>query len=172
MQYISKLFSTGAVRDTPKQVIQSIVAVIGSRSYTTVVEAGAGKGEISNAVLHSSVSVRQYHAFEIDTDACHYLTERFPAIEVHNSSIFDFVREISEDHLISLFVSSIPLSFYSGRKVSAFLNNIKEKLEPGGLIVIIFSAVWLIPTLKRALPNAKISAFLTFPPYFMAVYKS
>jgi phospholipid N-methyltransferase len=171
MNYVSKLFSTGAVRKTPKGVMQTMLKEMGQGPYHIIVEIGAGKGELTTALLHNNIPFDQYHAFEIDGKACNHLREEFPSITIHPTNAFEFTKQLSVTEKINLFLSSIPLSFYPREKVKAMLSEVKNLLAANGKIVIIFSAVWLIPFLKKQLPGSTVIPFVTFPPYFILSYQ-
>lgn len=171
MRYVLKLFSTGALRKTPKKVMQALLKETEHSSYNTIVEIGAGKGELTAVLFNNNISFNKYHAFEIDSKACHYLSKEFPAIIVHQEDAFLFTKQLSITEKINLFLSSIPLSFYSQEKVIDMLMKVKDLLAANGKIVIIFSAVWLIPVLKKQLPGCKVTPFITFPPYFILKYE-
>jgi phospholipid N-methyltransferase len=173
MSYLPKLFSTGAIRKTPDRVITKIaeeVEII--EEETNIIEAGAGLGEITNVIQQNNTSGKKlnYYAFEIDEDSCHYLKENFPSITVLKESIFKFEDFIPPSQKLDYFISSIPLSFYKNDLITEFLQNVKLHLKDGGKIIILFTAAWLMPVLKKALPDAVSEGFLTFPPYFIIVY--
>ena len=90
-------------------------------------------------------------------------------ITVVQESAFDFEKFIPADK-VDYFISSIPLSFYKNEIIEPFLEKVKAKLNPGGKLLIIFSAAWLMPLFKKHLPELEPYTFLSFPPYFMAVY--
>ena len=169
MSYTFKLFSTGAVRKTPKKVIYTMLASVAG-SYEIIVEIGAGKGELTN-VLQGHLQFNQYYAFEIDEKACEKLKKEFPSIVVQKADAFHFYNYLPESKKIDLFLSSIPLSFYSAKKVRELLNVAKGLLNNDGKIVIIFTAFWLTWFFKKILPGSRITSFLTFPPYFILVYQ-
>jgi phospholipid N-methyltransferase len=173
MNYLPKLFSTGAIRKTPDKVISKIADEVEKiTEETTIIEAGAGLGEITNAIQQKNTSGNKlnYYAFEIDEDSCEHLKENFPGIKILKESIFKFEDFIPPSQKLDYFISSIPLSFYKNDLITEFLQNVKLHLKDDGKIIILFTAAWLMPVLKKALPNSVSEGFLTFPPYFIIVY--
>ena len=173
MSYLPKLFSTGAIRKTPDKVIFKIADEVEiNGEETTIVEAGAGLGEITSIINQKNTEGGKlnYFAFEIDEESCEHLKENFPAIQVSGSSIFNFENVLPPHLKIDYFISSIPLSFYKNDLIIEFLEKVKLHLNKNGKIIILFTAAWLLPVLKKALPNAQSEGFLTFPPYFVIVY--
>lgn len=145
---------------------------IGDKPLQTVVEIGAGQGELTRALLKRNGRFAHYYAFEIDDEACAYLHKIFAEITIKKENAFDFPLHLPEGRKTDLFLSSIPLSFYSKQKIHGLLKHVKESLNENGMVVIIFSAIWLIPVLRRQFKGAKIYPFLTFPPYFLLSYKA
>lgn len=171
MNYLSKLFSTGAIRETPEKVKQTLLHEAGTQQVKTVVEIGAGKGELTEALLTNKLRFLHYYAFEIDEKACQNLQFAFPEIILKQENAFEFAAHLPPEEKIDLFLSSIPLSFYSQKKITELLTSIKNSLGSNGKVIIIFTAFWLIPILKNGLPGSKLYSFFTFPPYFLLVYQ-
>ncbi|MEJ7911840.1 MAG: rRNA adenine N-6-methyltransferase family protein, partial [Chitinophagaceae bacterium] len=113
MNYLKKIFSTGAVRKTPHSVISKIVSLIKTGKKLSVVELGAGKGEITRAVINKIGTPRSYLAFEIDVNYCARLSAEFAQINVIEKDAFLFQEDTQQQDLI---ISSIPLSFYGAAK--------------------------------------------------------
>ncbi|MGI8599676.1 MAG: hypothetical protein ACR2KB_10500 [Chitinophagaceae bacterium] len=173
MSYLPKLFSTGAIRKTPDRVINKIADEVDFfNKETSIVEAGAGLGEITNAIQQKNISGKKlnYYAFEIDEDSCDHLKENFPSLTVLKESIFNFEDFLPPSGKLDYFISSIPLSFYKNDLITDFLEKVKLHLKDDGKIIILFTAAWLMPVLKKALPNSQTEGFLTFPPYFIIIY--
>lgn len=175
MSYLPKLFTTGAIRETPRRIIERIAdeVALPHPGPVTLVEAGAGMGEITEAILQKKGAADRlaYYAFEIDEEACAHLREQHPQVKVLGDSVFDFEQSIPEGVEVDYFISSIPLSFYKNDVIEPFLEKVKSRLKQGGKLVILFSAAWLLPVFKKHLPELKFEAFLTFPPYFLVVWE-
>lgn len=174
MNYLLKIGSTGAIRKTPGNVLQKIrKATARLPDQPVILEAGAGTGEITEVVLQSlrGKSHGNYYAFEIDDAAIEQLAVKFPNLTVVNGDVFTFDQWVNDQEQFDLFISSIPLSFYSPEKTGAWLENIRQRLSPNGMIIIVLSAFWLIPGLLKKLPGAKLHSFFTFPQYFMIAYQ-
>lgn len=172
MNYLKKIISTGAIRKTPEKIIAQIKNEVGTTAEKTIVEVGAGQGEITSALLaDAQESNYSYYAFEIDEDFFMRLKTAFPNITVLNHNALEFEEIVRPLNSIDYFISSIPLSFYKKTEIEGFCNNIARRLKKDGKFIILFTAFWLAPVLKKALPGIKITPFLTFPPYFLGVYK-
>jgi phospholipid N-methyltransferase len=171
MNYLKKIISTGAVRKTPRHIIEQITNEVGSIEGKFVVEAGAGQGEITSALLaDNKMDHSSYYAFEIDEEFYRQLNTAFPQITVVNHDAFQFEAVIKPHVSIDYFISSIPLSFYKKTEIENFLNNIAHLLNKDGKFVILYTAFWLTPVFKNVLPGIRIIPFLTFPPYFLGIY--
>jgi len=173
MNYLAKLFKTGAIRQTPKRIVARIAGEVSlAAPHTTIVEIGAGLGEITKPIVRKAKDKKQlaYYAFEIDQRSCRYLQEQLPQVRVLRESAFEFEAHIPSTAKLDYFISSIPLSFNKKKTIEDFLGKIKTRLAPGGKLIIVFSALWLIPLFKKHLPGLQLSSYLTFPPYFLVVY--
>jgi phospholipid N-methyltransferase len=172
MNYLKKIISTGAIRKTPKRIIAQIKNEVGVSKEKTIVEVGAGQGEITAALLAGTQeNISSYYAFEIDEEFFRRLKIAFPNIVVLNHNALEFEEIIKPLNSIDYFISSIPLSFYKKPQIEGFCNNISRCLKKDGKFIILFTAFWLAPALKKVLPGIKITPFLTFPPYFLGVYR-
>ena len=170
MNYLAKLLTSGAIRETPKKVIECVADEIQLSNSAIIMEAGAGQGEITQAILSRQQQHNfSYYAFEIDEEACQHLNKSFPQVKVVQQSIFDFEQFLPLGVQMDYFVSSIPLSFYKREIIEAFLQKVKQHLKPGGKVIIVFTAAWLMPLFKKQFPNLSSQTFLSFPPYFMIV---
>jgi phospholipid N-methyltransferase len=173
MKYIFSIFSTGAVRKTPKRIIDKILAEIDPQK-TNVIEFGAGKGEITERMvrLHSNKLPVDYYAFEIDEKFAVSIQNSLPEIKVFKENAFHFDEYIPSDFRPDYIICSMPLSFYSRVKISSLLQKMKERLGENGKIIVLFHAFWLIPILRRRFKKAVIHRFATLPPYFLLVFDS
>lgn len=171
MNYLAKLLTSGAIRETPKKVIECVADEIHFSPGITIMEAGAGQGEITQAILERQKQNTPftYYAFEIDEEACQHLSASFPQVTLVQQSVFDFEQHLPSGQKLDYFVSSIPLSFYKRETIEAFLQKVKQHLKPGGKVIIVFTAAWLMPLLKKLFPTLSSQTFLSFPPYFMIV---
>jgi phospholipid N-methyltransferase len=172
MNYLLKLYKTGAVRKTPDKIIDRITGELYStENKVNIIELGAGRGEITSRVLQklSNNKTLDYYAFEIDEEACTYLKLEFPQLKISNKSAFDIAHETPQNFKADFIISSIPLSFYKKEKIKELLMGLERKLKEHGKIIILFSAFWLIPLLKKQM-NGRVVSFPTFPPYFLFVY--
>lgn len=171
MNYVLKLFSTGAVRQTPERIIKRITEEVDS-SKRNFVELGSGKGEITASIIKKLPRNAKinYYAFEIEESFNTDLKEQFPKINVINESAFSFNDKIPSDIKIDYFLCSMPLSFYSNEEIQSLLESMKNRLSNGGKIIILFHAAWLKKLLKSCLPGAESYSYLSFPPYFLIIY--
>lgn len=171
MNYLAKLLTSGAIRETPRKVIECVADEIHFSTGITIMEAGAGQGEITQAILERQQpnTPFTYYAFEIDEESCQHLSETYPQITLVQQSVFDFEQHLPAGQQFDYFVSSIPLSFYKRETIDAFLENVKQHLKPGGKVIIVFTAAWLMPLFKKQFPNLNSQTFFSFPPYFMIV---
>lgn len=172
MKYISRIFRTGAVRETPEKIIKKILSEIDKQGSVNIIEFGAGHGEITHP-LAEQITKRPgiaYYAFEIDQNFSRLLQTSLPDVKVVSEDAFDFERTIPPGFKADYIISSLPLSFYPKPNLSRFLQSMLERLNTHGKIIILFHAFWLIPIFRKQLKSIRIHRFNTFPPYFLLVF--
>lgn len=172
MTYFLKIFRTGAIRKTPKRVINKVVASVKKDKYISIVEFGSGQGEITSEIVKRNVptTILNYYAIELDPILSEKLKDAFPKINVVNNNALFIEKYLSKDKKVDYFISSIPLSFYSKKEINIFVELLMKRLENNGKIIFVLNALWLIPLLRKLLPESRIEFFFTFPIYFTIIY--
>lgn len=175
MSYTKKIFSTGAVRKTPKRIINRIVGEVDTTRNINVIEIGAGKGEITIPLKEKLETAQRnpgsVYAFEIDEIFSKELAENVNPVKVITASAFDLAKHLPEGFLANYIISSMPLSFYDRKAIKELLSGLDQLTNPGGKIIILFHAFWLIPFLKKTLPGSRVVSYATIPPYFLLIYE-
>ena len=171
MKYISRILRTGAVRKTPGKIIERILAEIDLHGHVNILEFGAGNGEITQPLARSFTQHHiSYYAFEIDPVFSQQLQSLLPNIHVVSKDAFEFEKSIPAGFMADFIISSMPLSFYPKADLLRFLQNVRNRLNASGKIIILFHAFWLIPLLRKQFRSCRIHRFNTFPPYFLLVF--
>jgi len=175
MKYISSIFSTGAVRKTPKRIIKKILSEIDGDGGNGIIEFGSGKGEITAQLRQRSegkMAKPPYYAFEIDERFAKELQSRLPDVDVISGDAFSFEHLIPDSFRPDYIISSIPLSFYPLTKRIEFIGRLKQRLNQNGKLIVLYHAFWLNSTFNKVIPGFKVRSFATIPPYFLMVYES
>jgi len=170
MKYLSNIFTTGAVSQTPPRVLKYIQKQLPKSPPQHIIELGAGRGEITQKVIetYSSGSPLGFDAFEINSGFAAELQSSFPGITVHNHDAVSFPARVNNP--ADLIICSLPLSFLSKKDRTVLLQNMRNQLAPGGEIIILFHAVWLLWELNHTFPGAKVKWFRHLPPYLLLTY--
>lgn len=170
MSYLKNINTTGAVGKTPSRVLRAILDEIAGFSSGRILELGAGRGEITEQLLQlPGFDPAKFTALELNPDFCQLLAEKRPELNIRNANAVDFPQFIDEKQ--DLIISSIPISFLPPPSQLSLLHGIQQHLNPGGKAIILFHAVWLIPTIRRRLSGARIRFFWHLPPYFLSLYQ-
>lgn len=169
MSYFKNIFTTGAVSKTPMRVQEAIRRQLPALPPARIIELGAGKGELTGILLdqYKNTSAK-IAAFEINAAFSSDLQKNYPSIQVFTHNALNFA-EIT-DEPADLLICSLPLSFFQRAERHTLLTNINRQLRPGGKLIILFHAIWLIPQLKRVFPSATIKWFVHLPPYLLLTY--
>lgn len=172
MKYISRIFKTGAVRETPDKIIYKILSEVELRDTVHILEFGAGKGEITQPLAEHTTNKQKiiYYAFEIDKNFSRLLQSLLPNIHVVSEDAFNFEKSVPSNFKADYIISSLPLSFYPKANLIHFLKSIRQRLNKNGKVIILFHAFWLIPFFKKQFKSCRIHRFNTFPPYFLLVF--
>ncbi|RYY87341.1 MAG: class I SAM-dependent methyltransferase [Chitinophagaceae bacterium] len=172
MSYFRKLFQTGAVRKTPQRVIRAILGELSAVGKPRILEFGAGKGEITFPLADQMKGLDpEITAFEFDPELGSSLVSRVPGVRVLYQDAFKFTEFIENKPSVDYIICALPLSFFPARQVRGLFNDMSRCLRPGGKAIIIFNAVWLIPTFFRQLPGGRLRIFLTLPVYLMYTFE-
>jgi phospholipid N-methyltransferase len=172
MKYLSNIFTTGAVSQTPLRVLRYIQKQLPKSQPQHIIELGAGRGEITQKVIetYSNGSQLKFDAFEINSTFATELQSSFPGIIVHNHDAVSFPSIVKNP--VDLIICSLPLSFLSKKDRTLLLQNMRNQLAPGGEIIILFHAVWLLWEFNHTFSDAKVKWFRHFPPYLLLTYSS
>ena len=173
MSYLTSIFSTGAVRTTPSKIIDEIASSVDLSDRSTILEFGAGKGEITEKVFRKKGDLRiHYHAFELNAEFANRLRQSFTGITVFKENAFTFRDHLPDSLKADHIICSIPLSFYGTKAAAKLATDMRAVLNKGGRVQILFHAIWLIPALKKALPGSRLRTFATLPPYFLLEFNA
>lgn len=169
MSYFKNIFTTGAVSKTPMRVQEAIRRQLPVSPPSRIIELGAGKGELTGILLdqYKNTCVK-IAAFEINPAFSSDLKTNYPSIQVFTHNALEFAEVTGEP--VDLLICSLPLSFFQRTDRHTLLTSINQQLRPGGKLIILFHAVWLIPQLKRIFPSATIKWFGHLPPYLLLTY--
>lgn len=170
MSYFKNIFTTGAFGKTPDRVLKRITDEIIGTDPALVIELGAGKGEITENVLAKlQKTIPPYFAFEINKSFASQLRNKFHSITVLEADALNFDK--LTDHQADLIICSLPLSFFPKEVRKAFLEKIKNNIKPGGKVIILFHAFWLLPEFKEVFPVYKLIRIFNMPPYYIIIYR-
>ncbi|MFC0771678.1 class I SAM-dependent methyltransferase [Terrimonas alba] len=168
MSYFKNIFTTGALAKTPSRVLKKIAKAADLPNLKMVVELGAGKGEITKNLVKRLESDCRYAAFEINNDFAAELKRKFPQIDVYEEDALNFTQWVNQN--ADLVICSLPLSFFEKNERSTLLEKIKQNTAPGGKVVILFHAFWIIPELKEVFPRYELIRLFHLPPYYIITY--
>lgn len=136
-----------------------------------VVELGAGKGELTGILFEQyKKASTTISAFEINPAFSSNLQKSYPTIQVFTHNALEFAEIVGEP--VELLVCSLPLSFFPRKDRHLLLTAMKQQLRPGGKLIILFHAAWLIPQLRQTFPSAEIKWFRHLPPYLLLTYNA
>lgn len=171
MTYISNITSTGALTKTPKRIVGRICELVGSQPKPmSMLELGAGKGEITHALLEKfPCRFERYLAIELNTAFSNDLAEKNPSITVVNDDARNFRSHLIQP--VDLIISSIPISFFEKSDQIKFIDELSRSIKPNGKLIILFHAFWLVNRFKKMLSGSKIECFLHIPPYYLLTFE-
>lgn len=169
MKYLKNIFTTGATGKTPARILKAIAQQLPVTAPHHIIELGAGMGEITAAVVRKYQGHKLvYEAFEINAGFARNLQTAYPDLIIHTHDALRFSQVSSTP--ANLIICSLPLSFFPANARKALLQQMKEQLAPGGSIIILFHAIWLLKEMKRVFPRYHINWFRHLPPYLLLTY--
>ena len=126
---------TGSVTGSSRFLARKMVDHASFSSARSIVELGPGLGSITKEILRRMHSDATLFAFEVNTDFCRTLANRFQdsRFRLYNASADSVSRYISvkADYVLS----GIPLANLSVHETASLLNEVEKILAPGGVFV-------------------------------------
>ncbi len=125
----------GAIVPSSSRLARAMVAPLRYRSHALIVEAGAGTGSITRAILQYLPPNGQLYAFEVNPKFCRYLQKRFADSRLHiiNQPV-ETMLEVLPGRPTAI-ISSLPLMLFSERKRRMYLALFAEVLACPGVYV-------------------------------------
>lgn len=169
MSYLKNIFTTGATGKTPQRILKRIISEVKGIEARSIIELGAGKGEITELVLKElDITSSKYDAFEINREFAAKIKKSYPGVYVHAENALNFDKYAPGG--ADLIICSLPLSFFPKLERNTLYKKMKTQLNPGGKAIILFHAFWLIRPLLHIFRGAKLITQLHFPLYHILVY--
>lgn len=112
LAFTKNLRTTGAITETSKWVIRDLTRPVDPNKQQTIVEFGAGHGNITKGVLARMHPASTLYAFEINPAFCEVLREiPDPRLRVICDSAENIDRHVQGSDGIDCIISSIPFTF-------------------------------------------------------------
>ncbi len=161
-------FRMGSVVASSSSVGNNFAKQIDLSKPGYIVEVGAGTGTVTQALIDSGIPANRIICFEIESDFCDLLKEKFKGIQVENDDIVNLKKIVSIDQ-INCIVSTLP--FLSLQKSKArqimdlFADLVKDDIQ---YLQMAYSPFFHIQLRKSGLQAKKCAYVLkNFPPAYI-----
>lgn len=168
LQHYSRV---GTLWPSSKGVSRKIAKAIESQ-HEYVVEAGAGNGAVTRAILDRLSPKARLVAIEVAEELIPSLHEihdsRLRVVEGDATRLTGLLKRLGVPRVDAI-VSGIPLSFLKAPAREKFIRAVRAVLRPGGLFIAYQVSPVSLRVVKKYFSDLDISFYANnFPPYFVA----
>lgn len=139
----TNLRTTGALFQTSSKAVREVCKYVDPNQTQTIIELGAGHGNITNFILQKMSPKSTLYIFEINSDFCKTLNEiKDERLVIINDSAEFLDNYISNE--VDCIVSTLPLTFIPDSVVTSILQKCKNQLAlKGQMSQILYSTLHL-----------------------------
>lgn len=132
LAFTKNIFTTGAFKETSKDVEREICTRLSKEPGQIVVEFGLGHGNITKEILKNLSPDAKVYAFEVNKSFCDYVgkmikDDRLVIVHGGAESFADIVKGP-----VNNFISSLPLTLFPKELSNQILHKSYDALEVGG----------------------------------------
>lgn len=170
--YSKKVSTTGAMFETSALVVKEMSRNVLPDQAQTIVELGAGHGNITEVILERMNPNSKLFAFELHTDFCTELSNRISdkRLTLINDSAGNLVQYLQKHQIneVDVIISALPLVLFPPELVAAIFQQVAQSLKPNGLFIQVSYSLVMKKQLKKAFSNVKHKmVLLNMPPAFV-----
>jgi phosphatidylethanolamine/phosphatidyl-N-methylethanolamine N-methyltransferase len=164
--FTKKFGTTGAISETSRFVEQEITEFVKTNTPQTIVEFGAGHGNITQMILSKMHPDSTLYAFELEA-------EFIPLLQLIQDKRLHIVHDSADNilhkvkpHSVDVVVSSIPFTIIPKEIGFSILSKTREALKPGGSFHQVLYSIQ-IGRFEKHFSEVKIKPVLNFPVAFI-----
>lgn len=126
----------GSVTPTSRALAAVMVELADVDPAGWALETGPGTGVVTQALIAAGIPAERIVSVEYDKDFCKHLKKRFPGVHVIRGDALDLESTLGEfrDIEFSAALSGIPLLNLPKKKRAPYLENLLDRLKPGGVV--------------------------------------
>lgn len=126
---------TGAVAPSSRYLASTIIDEVGLESASVVVEFGPGTGSFTEAILERLHPDASFVAIEVNAELVSILREKFPDIDIIESSVEQFPEILeSRGHAeVDVIISGLPWASFDSALQMRIMFLVKRMLRDGGV---------------------------------------
>jgi len=131
IEFTKNLFTTGAFKETSRNVEVEICRHISKDKDVVVVEFGMGHGNITKEILNNISPNSKVYAFEVKKEFCEHVQKTIDdkRLIIINDGAENMKAHVKED--VHSVIASIPFSFFSKEKGLAIIQDAYDVLVDG-----------------------------------------
>jgi len=165
LAFTKKIKTTGAVSETSKWVIRDLTKPIDQSKKQTIIEYGAGHGNITRVALDKMHPDSKLYAFEIHEDFCNVLRSiQDSRLHVVCDSAENVGRYVNPGESVDCIISTIPFTFIPDEILDEILANSYALLKNDAYMMQVLYSSRHIKHYKRHFSKYSTKLALNFPP--------
>lgn len=165
LAFAKNIRTTGAITETSKWVIRDLTEPVRPDQKQTIVEFGAGHGNITRGVLRKMHPESTLYAFEIHEEFCEVLNEiGDPRLQVICDSAENVNRHVKAEEGVDCIISSIPFTFIPDDTLDKILATSYDLLKNDAYMMQVLYSARGIRHYKRHFSKYATKLALNFPP--------
>jgi phospholipid N-methyltransferase len=166
LKFTLNLPTTGALFQTTKSAANEVCKYIEQDKIQTIIELGAGHGNITHVILKKMNQNSKLYVFEINADFCkilHKIKDDRLIIVNDSAERFDYYVKNKVDCIIS----TLPLTFIQNSIISTILTKCKLQLIENGKISQILYSTFHLKKYKAIFSKVSFHTNLSLPIEFI-----
>jgi len=164
IDYIKNIPETGAITQTSKYVEEAVTKHVDISKKQSIVEFGAGLGNITKKILSTMHVDSELYAFETNKIFCDKLNKiRDKRLFVINKSASELSDVCKECRHVDLIISTIPLTIIPNDEINKILESGNKILKKNGFFIqVLYTGIYL-NKFKKYFQNCKIKIIRNIP---------
>lgn len=166
--FTKNLRTTGAFYETSKYVVNKISKFVLNTHAQTIIEYGAGHGNITRGILFKMHPNSRLYAFEINKQFCETLKEiEDDRLIIINASANDVDQHLLESNSVDCIVSSLPFTFITNNDKKQILAKSHNLLKKGHHMTQVLYSSMHLKFFSLFFVECKSNITMNFPPAYI-----
>lgn len=165
LAFTKNLRTTGAFYETSKFVVNKISKFVSNNHIQTIIEYGAGHGNITRGILSKMHPHSRLYAFEINKKFCETLREiKDDRLIIINDSACEVDKHLVQSNSVDCIISSLPFTFITNEDKKKILTKSHYLLKKEHYITQVLYSSMHLKFFSFFFTECKSRVVMNFPP--------